>query len=403
MNVRLKFYLFLSLLLIAIVPIWGQLPEVSTAENPQWYYLQVEGSGSNREGLAFTVTGSFITGDAINTSNQSVKDRQLFRFEKAGDGNYFIISKSANKRVDVANNTVVNEPGLGLSDDGVTFIIRQIPGTHYYNMEVTRIPSLGNSGTKYVHQANQGTPRAIILTTTTWYQGDNSQYAFVPEEQINLEYSTASNEVFYRIKSGQPNHQNICITDNSSEGDFNLVLQENIEKSDKQLWKLVQKPGARVDIINKETGNIIHTKSDIGDLFNKTIFTQDADESNGWAMKYHRAGQYIISGVEEDGITRYWTFTTVGATPQQYNEENLSFSGYTWKFEKVKTDMTAVTNPKDGKLIEVAVKDRRIFVNGYDDFSVRNIQGSILNKEIQLPVGIYLVTVEGQTVKVLVK
>jgi hypothetical protein len=50
----------------------------------------------------------------------------------------------------------------------------------------------------------------------------------------------------------------------------------------------------------------------------------------------------------------------------------------------------------------IYVKDKQIVVEGTDDYVVRTIQGVSVGRNRPLPVGIYLVTVNGKTTKVLV-
>ena len=60
----------------------AQLPEVSTAENPKWYYIQVLGSDT-RVGRVFTAEGSKVYGREISASiDPDVTSKQLWRFEK---------------------------------------------------------------------------------------------------------------------------------------------------------------------------------------------------------------------------------------------------------------------------------------------------------------------------------
>lgn len=395
---------FIILLLALALKSFALVPKTSTESNPLWYYLQVEGSGNNREGMVFTVEGNFICGKQIEFVDKIEIDKQLFRFEMAADNNYYIISKVGNKKVDVVYSS--NERRLALNDEGCAFSITLVPNTNYYNMEMIKSMSEGNTSAKWVHQSNSGSPFAVILTTTSYYRGYNSQYAFVPYDEVHLQYSGDENDVFYLIKSANPEYSDRYITDISMSGNLVHFAIETKDTNNKaQQWKIIKKDAvnSNCDFVNRATGNIIQTKSELGDFYNYVQFTQSNSESNGWHLSYQKAGQYAIFGSEEDDITRYWTFTEEGKEPEKYEGGKITFTNFAWKLEKAEEVSTRNDEVKITDDLVVSVRDRRIFVAGYDKYSVRTIQGVLVNNKNQLPIGIYIVSAGQQNVKIFVK
>lgn len=58
-----RLILLVALGFTASMQLAAQLPEVSTADNPKWYYIQVLGSDT-RVGRVFTAEGSKVYGPA---------------------------------------------------------------------------------------------------------------------------------------------------------------------------------------------------------------------------------------------------------------------------------------------------------------------------------------------------
>lgn len=66
---RKKFLLVYALGMAGLLPATAQLPEVSTADAPKWYYIQVEGSDDGRAGRVFTLLdNSNVGGEKMYTS-----------------------------------------------------------------------------------------------------------------------------------------------------------------------------------------------------------------------------------------------------------------------------------------------------------------------------------------------
>ncbi|MCC8145462.1 MAG: hypothetical protein LIO93_03270 [Bacteroidales bacterium] len=405
---------FLMLLVIVTVAfqqkVFAQLPQVSTEGSPVWYYIQVKGSANDREDRVFTIEGDRVFGRKISSS---LTNSQLWRFEKEGEAYVIISQTGVTKKLDVTFDKDKKIRCLSVSENPTTkFEIATNQGslTKYYSIKVTVPPSEGTAAEVYAHQANAGGLRDydIMLVDEEFYAGDNSAFAFVAYADLNLEYSTDITWVWYTIHTNKEGISNKCLTDASValNSAMKVAVEDYRENDASQLWKLVL-TNSRINFVNKATGNVIQTKSDIADdiIYNYTQLTGNADDSKGWTLNYIGIGQYSISGVEEDNITRYLNATTENTTPDEYDQNNLGFTSFAWKFVR-RGGGTIISIPdikEDDATLQPYSVNRRVFVKGTDDYVVRNIQGIIVNKDAELPIGVYLVTVNGKTTKLLVK
>lgn len=389
----------------------AQLPQTSSSTEPVWYYIQTKGSENDREDRVFTVEGTSINGRKIS---ETLTDAQLWRFEKEND-DYILISKTGeDKRADVVYDATRSIRHLSVSADPSTkFSLSSSPGAgneNLYVIAVTNPPAGGTASEIYAHQANAGGSRdyVIMLVGTNYYAGLNSAFSFVPYDALNLEYSTDKKQVWYTIHSASDKLNNACMTDASdkTDPDIRIAVDTPENGNDRQLWKLVQKENSRIDLINKSTGNLIQTRSDLSESdrpFNFTQLTKDPAESSGWLLQYAGNGQYLFSGEEEDGITRYLHASTDNSTPESYDAGNLLFSAFAWKFNKNSTSGGVSIGKVDSDNdVRIRVEERRIIVTGAEQYTVRTIQGITINPSVTLPTGVYLVTANGTTTKIIV-
>ena len=398
----MKHKLILIMMVIATLfcqAVVAQLPKTSTSDKPSWYYIQVVGEGASREDRVFVAQDGYLYGETLSAT----KDAQLFRFEK-NDDKYFVISKSTGEKLDVGKKD--NEECLSLSENGIGFTLDPL-ADFYYNITASSTPEGGDASKKWAHQSNNNSSYKIILVSSTWSGETNSQFMFIPYEEINLEYSVNASEIWYRINSAKPGNEDLCFTDVSKNSDYMspLALTLVTENEKSQLWKLV-KNGSTVELINKETGNAISTESEIIDShlkFNFTQITNNASNSK-WTIAHQREGQYTISTVEKDNITRYLNASLLDQNPEEYDASKLVRSGFAWKFKKAPdSEQTGISTVIVEDNVFVYSENRRIIVEGAVDYTVRTVQGMIIDKNRELPIGVYLVTVNGKTTKILVK
>lgn len=389
------FKICLFLCFVFVQPTKAQLPVVSTQSTPIWYYIQVIGEGGNREDRVFSVNiNNYLYGETLSKTS----DAQLFRFEKSGDY-YYIISKSANKKLDVA--IYQSEGSFTLTDAGIGFTLDVLSG-NYYNITASQTPIGGDVTQKYAHQASSSFK--IILVNTAWNTSNNSKFSFVPYDAVNLNYSDANTETWYYVTSANTTFANKCLTDITTNGlSSNYAINTLEANNTAQQWKLVKKAGnENVDFVNRSTGKAINTSSTAGDLFNKLLFTDNTNETSGWTLKYLNASQYIISGIEEDAQTRYWRVSADNATPNSYDGANLAYSDFAWKLTKVSGTFTNSPEIQNDINLKVYSQNHKIIVEGDTNYSIYTIQGVQMKNTTVLSAGIYLVSTKNKVVKVIV-
>jgi hypothetical protein len=382
-----------------------QMPPTSSSENPVWYYVQVKGSDSSRENLVFTAESSEVHGRVLrNAVTGTNVEAQLWRFEDAGDGWFHIVSKVDAKKIDVAYDASRSIGYAALVETPASkFKLNGNNNTAGFVSIESALPAPGGSSSEvYFHQANTGGSRdyIIMLVGTDYGYGSNSAFAFVPFVDYNIEYSDATSETWYNIVSGKAGTNNLTVYDNSGQGDYPLSVNALENANTAQQWKVVKDAASDgVYLINRSTGSYIQPQSTVQGIFNLPKLSASATGTR--TLEYIGNGQYTISGVEQDGVTRWLHLSSQDETPQEYAVKNAPNSAFAWYFLKVSKNTLGTFMPSTAP-VKITVTDRRIAVDA-DDYTLRSISGSVLKKDSALPAGIYLVTVNDATVKVIVK
>ena len=404
-NVMMQF-LLIALLLCA-KSFAQQLPLASTSSNPIWYYIQVKGSDNGRESLTFTAENGEVHGRSLydDINNPSMLASQLWRFEDAGDDWVFIINKATDKKITVAYDAARSIGYAGLTDDssGKFMFVENTSTENYYTIQ-SEVPAIGASSSDvYLHQANTGGNRdyIIMLVGTDYGFGANSAFTFIIYNDYSIDYSNGSDEIWYNIISGKNDIGSLAIKDNSQNNSTSYALSvETLQEADPaQQWKIVKNAiGDEVNFVNRSTDNYIQSQSIVNGAYN--MIELGLGSENGWMLSYLGMGQYAVSSVEEDGVTRYLHLSTKDKTPQEYESKKAKDSDFAWLFRKIPSETTASIPVKN--TIKIEVIDRRISVN-VENYTVTTINGVSVKKNIVLPIGIYLVTVNNRTIKVFVK
>jgi len=154
--------------------------------------------------------------------------------------------------------------------------------------------------------------------------------------------------------------------------------------------------------VNRETGNSIHTDMTF-DLYYYMQFTNDIQAGNGWKFDVVSDGQYAIYTTDANGVIKYWYATTPGQPTEAFDKAYAKNSAYAWTFSWAPENITGIKKPDIADNILVYALDKRIYVEGCDDYKIYTLYGIPVYQNSNLPTGIYLVTVKGRTTKVLVK
>ncbi|MCC8145597.1 MAG: RICIN domain-containing protein [Bacteroidales bacterium] len=387
-------------------------PQVSTADSPLWYYIQGKGEG-DRANRVYTVEEDMVYGRAFTVSEElSELDKQLWRFERSGDS-YVIINKATGKKLDVAYNDARSITVAAVNDVASTgWLLEESATEGYFNIKATT-PLADRPTYVYSHQANNYDSRnyAVMLETSGWKSDASSLFKFIYCEYPVPEISTSGKEVWYSIVSQKPGFESRVITDVTDQNLSNvkLSLDAFVSGDYTQQWKIVEMSNSEVQFVNRATGNMIQTEAE----FNSYFYALSApfnSNANGWTMQYLGSSQYEMNGFNTAGSQVHMNAASDDAEADIYLTGNNRDSGFAWTFQRVVDTASAraeqvVTGIDNEQPVtyRIGVNERKIYVYGADNYTVRNISGVTMNPSAELPVGVYLVTIDGKTTKILVK
>lgn len=230
-----RLILLVALGFTASMQLAAQLPEVSTANNPKWYYIQVLGSDT-RVGRVFTAEGSKVYGREISASiAPDVTSKQLWRFEKNANGSYVIVNKSTGLQLDLDYDASQETGHAALAKTAsVTFKLNKIGD--YYQFESSKSAPSTPAAELYLHQGNAGYDFLIITVDTTWGSGDNSKFSFKPFVDYSIEYSDDKTETYYQLTNASKDFNGQVIKEQTSNEDSDdaaaSVVLEAADESD---------------------------------------------------------------------------------------------------------------------------------------------------------------------------
>lgn len=390
----------------------AQAPLTSTAENPIWYYIQVVG-GSTVSDRVFTCEedGTIHGREMFVTMDKSKVDTQLWRFEARSSANRRIYNKATGKMLHVVYDETKAKRFAVLADE--SSLSFSFPANGDYNnirIAANEASIGGTSGTIYAWQSLPAAnfDYAIEFRASTSMDNDNARFKFIRSGDYLPEISEGDNTYWYHITTARTGYEGKCITSvaNSSNPHLKFELKDiETPLNDNQLWKVVMNTDAsvkeRVQLINKASGQAIG--SDVE--FYEYYYTQpstDVNENSGWFIGVVQDNQSSLSTDNEDGSISYLNATVAGTNMENFSEKYNVNSGYAWIFALAREDVS-IPQVNDNADFEPYVDNKRIYVNGADDYIVRNVYGVMIDKRSELKSGIYLVTVNDKTKKVLVR
>lgn len=380
----------------------SEFPEASTADKPVWYYIQVKGTDT-RKGRILSAALSSVTGKYLEDITPSQRNSCLWRFEKTGDA-YTIINKSYSiHKLDTTYSTTHRSNIITLKTAASSTLTWTFESYNDFWL-------IKSSTGLYIFQGAAAMDYVVI--SSAYGASDNGSFSFLKYEDTPPEVSDTK-DVWYYIYSAQTGNTDKCITDTKAAAGNEIKFSLTPKSTDSiameaQQWKMIQPENAtnnNVLFVNRATGNIIQTEYDYNGYFNATS-TTDPENSNGWALTFINLNQFKISGLNADGDTGYLNVSSLQEEASSIPLENDFFnSAYAWTFEPVDriTSMDQPEDPFADSSVRVRVENRRIIVEGTDDYSVYHVSGIQVEKEIELPVGVYLVSIDGHTKAYLVK
>ncbi len=234
--------------------------------------------------------------------------------------------------------------------------------------------------------------------------------AQLPEVSTNV-------DVWYYISSGNPQYPNRCIVDINEPGTgvakFEIQQKSSDTSEHSQQWKLIRPVNAtndNVHFMNRLTGNIIQTEYDFNGYYYNAQSTTDITQSNGWKLSVVSVSsatntQIKISGVNASGEIGYLNVSSDQNAAEWPPVEDSTFvnSSYSWIFSKVDSNVSSIHEKDLFADVKLYVQDRRIVVENVDDYKIYHISGVEVQKNAILPVGVYIVRIQGQSRSILVK
>jgi hypothetical protein len=373
--------------------------EPSDATAPEWYFIQVKGTGENVGKVVTEINGK-VFGLPMETG-LAAKAKQLWRIETVPDTDpvrYEVINKYSGKKLDIMYDAFLNERiAITGETSSTVWTIQQLYGNYYFLRIVTQ-PSGGVNGTVYLTQGGDALNSALYFMKTS---SDNAHFQFV---SINTPIVSNDDETAWLgIQSAQSDLSGKYLTEVETAGDIQLSMQaQNLTiDSHRQQWKIVDNPEVEgsVNFVNRATGHLI-SSAPVYDIYNYAQYT--TVENTGWTIDYLENDQYEVrTGNLDTG--KYWYAATEGEASADYVAGASLNTGFAWKFRLKDEDIPDAIYIPEYDNIRVYAKNRRIYVEGADQYRVYTVYGTNVNGNSELPVGIYLVTVKNKTTKVLVK
>jgi hypothetical protein len=394
--------LFICFLLFCLfLPVQAQKFEESTAADPRWYFIQVNGDGLTA-GLVVTEKEGGLVGEAIKAGGLTEIARQLWRVERGnGSFSYHLINKYSGKKLDIVYSAERAERIAVLSETPSTEWRISASGDSYLLRVVTQ-PDGGTSGATCLTQAGRSSGYSLVFSTGG---SANAQYHFIAYKTFPVA-STETETAWYRIQNAKSSLAGKSLSDTGSDGACGAFLMTaSVDGDLSQQWKIVSKTApfdaGKVDFVNRATGHAIGT-SPVYDRYYFLPATGDYETSQGWRLQLADSARYeIASGSLAAGW--YWNAAADNESPASYSSSHSREDGFTWHFSLVEEVITGIRKTELQPGIRVYTQDKRIYVEGAEQYTVTSILGSRVKNDRPLSTGVYLVTVKGQTTKVLVK
>ena len=391
----------------------AQLPVESTERNPIWYYIQVIGSSTTTDRVA-TAVGDHVEGLAMSIDNIEEMNRQMWRFERIIDmpiegglaSGFAIINKATGKKLAVTYDPEKNLRMATLSDE-ISMLWRFLTpgGGSGPNIRMAFELSEGATGDINLYQTAASNSYALILTGSANGATTNAQFRFLLNN--NPVISSGDEVVWMYVKNVKTGKYLTDAVSSAQDGIF-FSLEEMKTGDDEtaQQWKLVPKTGGRANFVNRATGNVVHTNTVFDRSYYFLQYADDPEAGDGWYVNSIGSGQFAVSTISPEGVVKYWHATTPDEPATEYMDGYTLNSLYAWTFTWVSDDdePSGIAPPSLWEEnIRIYAFDKRIYVEGCDDYRITTLFGTSVARNGDLPSGIYLVTVKGKTTKIVVK
>jgi hypothetical protein len=396
-------HLFISLIgVIFCLAAEAQRFEVSTAGNPQWFFIQVKGADLTA-GLVITENGGLVSGEAIKNNGLTEISKQLWRVERGAESNsYLLVNKFSGKKLDIAYDAEKGER-IAVASEAPLTEWNFLESAGSYRIRARQQPDGGTSGAVYLLQT--GSAKNYVLAFATSASSDDSKFQFISFSSFPVA-STANETIWLRMQNAKTSLTGKYLTDtgdNTLNGPFLMLDQTGDDFS--QQWKILSKntdsETGRVEFINRETGRAIGTIP-VYDIYYYLPPAVDFGNSEGWRIRSLDNSLYAIAFGSPDAE---WLWNATENDEPQASVINPSDKeqGFAWSFSLAEEIISGIEQPETLPGVRVYILDKIVYVEGTDSYTVTNLFGSRMINHRPLPVGVYLVNVNGQITKVLVK
>jgi hypothetical protein len=373
---------------------------VSTETAPHWFCLQVLGtSEESTTDLVLTAENDRVFGRTMTTSTElSELTKQLWRIElNSATGNYAVVNRASGKKL-----SIIYDAELATR----VAVLSATPSTEWAIHTVT-------SGRRYfqaVTQPSGGIKDAVVLTLGS---ANNFAVTFAKIRTNSCLFDAANFQpiisdehatVWYNFGSVANGKALTSAGELPGTPNIKFLLADRPEQSaTTQQWKLVAIPDKTgyVDIVNRADGKKVGTTPKFAHFY-YAQYAEPGSATDGWKLNALGGGQYELQTTDQNEVHRYWHANDEGSPTGEYIPGAPASS---WLLQWVSDTFEPGTGSKTvlPSNVKVYVQNRRIVVEGADDYAVHTLVGVRAAKNTELPQGVYLVTVKGQTVKRVIK
>ncbi len=214
------------------------------------------------------------------------------------------------------------------------------------------------------------------------------------------EMSFPGHQVWYQVVSAFPETQGMVMSDVlSASASFPIGVEAPQEALASQQWLLVYADEEKglLYLVNRNSGRIIQPVSEVAEPGRVVQLGNSAREGMGFVLTGLGRGEYAFVGTEADGQLRGLVAAQQGQDMEDIALEQAS--PFAWTLRKMEIT-TGVDGTSEGEKPLIHVKDGHIVVTGGVTYSVVRADGVEMPRGSRLSPGVYMVTVEGRTTKV---
>lgn len=204
---------------------------------------------------------------------------------------------------------------------------------------------------------------------------------------------------YYFVASASSGAQGLAMTDAGADAAYPIALSALTSSADQQ-WRLESAGTNLVRLVNRQSGRILQPQSVADALYRIAQLGSQVLQGRGFTLQSLGSDQYALSGVEEDGgEARYLVAQQKDVAPTDLTAATAG-SPVAWTFTLAER-VNGIDAARSGAP-RVSVENGRISVEPAAPFTVHTADGAQVSATGKLQPGLYLVTVAGRTVKVLI-